>query len=360
MGNMSHDLKTPMQALATELSTLKELHMQMRAEALEELHNSITSSLESIQTLQDVNSFMLMTVNRNLDYTKASTGMGLSPANSTIDLHEALTWAVDCVTRTCFSPVVPELEPPSTEDSRPCTHVITDYQWLVENLLCLVSNAVKCTANGSIKVRYFVCDGGASLRFEVEDTGIGIRDEKKSVLFLPYQQAQERAGGTGLGLYSLSKRVEASGGHHGVSDRADGQSGSLFWFTIPYLPDEAAASYSILNRSNCRRASFDTHSVVSLTTSQHNIRESDSVVRVDKGKQVLLDSSTPGVASRRSSESPKILVIDDSMVIQKTTVRMLKRCGFAAAVASNGKLGLDLLLQEQYDLVLMGKRATFR
>ena len=44
--------------------------------------------------------------------------------------------------------------------------------------------------------------------------------------------------GTGLGLFSLAKRVEALGGHYGVRNRPDGVQGSIFWFAIPYKPDE--------------------------------------------------------------------------------------------------------------------------
>ena len=57
----------------------------------------------------------------------------------------------------------------------------------------------------------------------------------------PPQQAQRAAGGMGLGLYSLSKRMEALGGLCGVHDRNDGLQGSVFWFTFPYLPDPTAA-----------------------------------------------------------------------------------------------------------------------
>ena len=63
------------------------------------------------------------------------------------------------------------------------------------------------------------------LRITVEDTGIGIRDEVKAKLFQPFRQGQRLAGGTGLGLYSLSKRLEALGGMYGVHDRKDGRQG---------------------------------------------------------------------------------------------------------------------------------------
>jgi signal transduction histidine kinase len=67
--------------------------------------------------------------------------------------------------------------------------------------------------------------------------GIGLSATARETLFQPFQQAQRMAGGTGLGLFSLSKRVEALGGFRGVEERKDGKRGSNFWFSFPYRPD---------------------------------------------------------------------------------------------------------------------------
>ncbi len=60
------------------------------------------------------------------------------------------------------------------------------------------------------------------------------------ILFSPFKQAQRFAGGTGLGLFSLARRVEALKGAYGVKKRRDEKQGALFWFTIPYRPDPTA------------------------------------------------------------------------------------------------------------------------
>ena len=78
--------------------------------------------------------------------------------------------------------------------------------------------------------------GKMMLTFYVEDNGIGISEEKQQVLFQPFKQAQRLAGGTGLGLFSLARRLEALGGRYGVCGRSDGASGSVFWFSFPYRP----------------------------------------------------------------------------------------------------------------------------
>ena len=93
------------------------------------------------------------------------------------------------------------------------------------------------------------------LLFEVLDTGIGLSEEAMKNLFNPFKQAQRLAGGTGLGLYSLAKRIEALGGHYGVKKRPDGQQGSLFWFAFAYRPDKVSAAMHERSRA-ARRLSL--------------------------------------------------------------------------------------------------------
>jgi len=75
------------------------------------------------------------------------------------------------------------------------------------------------------------------IRIEIHDTGVDIPEDKIATLFNPLKHAKRKTGGTGLGLFSLAKRVEALRGHYGIERRTDGVQGSVFWFTIPYDPD---------------------------------------------------------------------------------------------------------------------------
>jgi signal transduction histidine kinase len=366
VGNVSHDLKTPMHALSMELNSLHE-HLSQQPDRRDcekdgvDIPNRKTaaysaaidrdhgSSLESVQTLKDTCAFMLMTINRCLDYTKASSGLALVPKNSTVCLQEALSWAVNCVKR----PTEGEAKL-LVLDALPgdvCSHVITDYQWLVENVLCLVSNAVKYTMTGSIHVRCGLAQQAGEklkqdtssgnkeaiaseaseddtaihyLSIEVEDTGIGINEEMRLSLFQPFQKAQSMAGGTGLGLYSMSKRLESLRGSCGIRGRRDGQEGSLFWFTIPYVPDPDSASASNLQ-----------------TVRLHNNFTMSESVEEDQWEEKV--------------ECKTILVVEDSMVIQKTTKRMLVKKGYTVDLAMNGQLGLEMMTKKKYDVVLTGE-----
>jgi CheY-like chemotaxis protein len=101
----------------------------------------------------------------------------------------------------------------------------------------LVNNAVKFTRQGSIRVEgreVERIDQMAVLEFSVQDTGIGIPDDKQDLLFLPFSQADNAAtrqfGGTGLGLSIVRMLAQAMGGTSGFESEAG--RGSRFWFRI--------------------------------------------------------------------------------------------------------------------------------
>jgi len=112
-----------------------------------------------------------------------------------------------------------------------------DSERLAQVLSNLISNAIKFTASGEIIVSAALAehtDGGARLRFEVKDTGIGIPAEAQKLIFQSFAQADgsttRKHGGTGLGLAISKQLVEMMGGEIGV-DSEPGE-GSLFWFTV--------------------------------------------------------------------------------------------------------------------------------
>lgn len=59
----------------------------------------LTECEDSVKTVEDISHFMLSTINRGLDYTKASSGIALAASNSTFHLNDALYWAVNCICR---------------------------------------------------------------------------------------------------------------------------------------------------------------------------------------------------------------------------------------------------------------------
>ena len=302
IANVAHDLKTPIQAFVVGLESLQEslqrntlkpsgsksglsllpqtstsapgghsnvLHRQYSSSSVSSLC-SMNCSLDTIANLNATASFMTMIVNRAIDYTKCSNGISLVPCSETIHLWSTICWPINCV-RCVQSRVDINVEPLPPDLP---SHISTDKQWLQENLLCLVSNAVKYSDSGSVTVRVIYdpstsCKmllGGslslspplhAMIRLEVEDScHAGISEEVRKKLFSPFRQANRHQGGTGLGLYCLAKRSEALGGEYGVASRKDGGPGSLFYFSLPCVPALAPLrEYSEDGRSLDRRGS---------------------------------------------------------------------------------------------------------
>ena len=120
--------------------------------------------------------------------------------------------------------------------------VMGDPKRLRQILTNLIGNGLKFTENGGITVKVSTnaqhmapAPGGLVLRFEVQDTGMGMSTEVAAKLFQPFTQADNsttrRFGGTGLGLSIAQRLVELMGGQIGVLSEQD--KGSTFWFEIP-------------------------------------------------------------------------------------------------------------------------------
>ena len=315
--------------MLTEWSTLiQDPHFQWTEESMARFRTANKDLLACLQNMNGANSFMTMTINRCLDYTKATKGFKLVPTFDTVSLELKLNMTANMI-RNAYPSIDIHIK---QIDEGVCSHIITDKQWLIENLLCLLSNAAKYSHKGHVDVAVALESNRQHLRFEVQDTGVGLSDEAMQDLFKPFKQAQRLAGGTGLGLFSLAKRVEALQGTYGVMRRPDGEQGSLFWFTIPYRPDE---------------------------TSSNAHKQRDTVGSLDlSGKYVnAIMSHTLGVSSfakcsaqeapsdlPSSVDSPyNVLVVDDAPLIVKMTTMLLQRKGHTVEHAVNGADALEKL-----------------
>eukprot|EP00981_Chlorochromonas_danica_P015982 scaffold15059_cov348-Ochromonas_danica.AAC.1 len=371
--------------------------------------DAISSIISCITSMRNTNSFMLMTINRCIDYTKASKGLKLVPKHETIDLMETLSLPLNCMKD--IQQRVPIVLEPLSRDI--CSHVITDKQWLQENVLCLLSNAVKYSNDGTVTVavKRIGCSSDSTLtanslfnaspatssrrdasagslpcspkgcassnrrgdsngsiasrsnrysnappddpqdkepeylRFEVEDHGIGLSEEAITTLFSPFKQAQRLAGGTGLGLFSLSKRIDALNGECGVEKRRDGRQGSLFWFQIPYRADIQASKMSLTPLARSRASSLSKVNVVAKTIFSNrngSIYSVGELMDFDATAPLSVPSS-PSRANEFVLESSSIrvpvlniLVVDDSPAILKMTSMILCRHKHHVTTATNG------------------------
>mmetsp|Transcript_26928 Transcript_26928/g.25788 ORF Transcript_26928/g.25788 Transcript_26928/m.25788 type:complete len:815 (-) Transcript_26928:30-2474(-) len=449
VANTAHDMKTPLQAIGMGADDISGRLMQLPFRYAPSVpcvkesdapfyilpcaeHDAI---LETVEIVTATVAFMSMTINRALDFSKVSNGILLAPSYETIDLEQVLAWPASIIT-SLQGNVSLSLSPLPVNI---CQNIITDKGWLTENLMCLISNAIKYSCGGSVVVCCYlreaaklsndtvaasikatsVDDKGASstiitssitnkgqyLVVEVEDSGIGISLDKRHTLFSPFQRAQRMAtGGTGLGLYSLRKRIESLGGECGIKDRDDGKQGTVVWFSFPYRPDRtrslsvhskstrscsynsaessvdghstpldsAEESLSVLrrkakligeatdriNRSPLDRMRYPTHSLSSKLGSGTKTPKSQNLSPNSKSQASTPVSQTSKSQLETSKISivkpPHILIVDDSMSILKMCRRAMERAGYGVTVAENGFLALDILTQKhrEFDVML--------
>lgn len=408
LGNVAHDFKTPQTSFVGGIELIAQVFQELDSMMANDSFTliDILAHTESIreytENLRDVNNFMTMTVNRCVDYTKASRGVQLIPTMKTIDLFAVISEPVK-IMRSMQSEVNIKIDVTLVEDI--CPTIITDGEWLKENVLCLLSNAVKHTPVGTVKLilektgmsSNWVCKfkkpvfinpvptidektGNNSndklddlierisdtsmnsltikpemLKFSVMDTGDGLSDEEKATIFEYHRQTNRPVGGTGLGLFSLAKRVEALKGRYGVEDRDDGLKGCVFWFEIPYEAD----SLSPLS-SKSRSASLDLLDIPRSTScpSSLGVRSPRNRFRRDPSRKLSKASRASGITPEFSL---RVLVVDDSSPIVKMVAQLLTRQGHHVMVAINGADALEKLYPGKdptrtypyFDVVLM-------
>jgi len=186
-------------------------------------------------------------------------------------------------------------------------------------LVNLVNNALKFTDKGgiTIKLNLEILNHlnnkknltSCILNFEVIDTGIGIAKSSQDKLFKAFSQthaaAQRKQGGTGLGLAICKQLVELMDGEIGISSEI--KKGSNFWFNV----------------------------------------------RMEIPSSIEHSSVTKKPKKITNKKQLKVLIVEDNLLNQQLTTNILVKNGHAADVAENGKVGLNLFKNNNYDVVLM-------
>lgn len=211
LANMSHEIRTPLNAIVG----FSELMVTC---------NDPGEKEEYINIIQSNNELLLRLINDILDLSKIESGI-IERRKENFNLTKVCSELFTTI-RAKMTNLNVELR---LDDSNPDCWVLLDRNRLKQVWMNFLSNAIKYTKSGYIKIGYTIERGG--LRIYVEDTGIGIPEDLHDKVFTRFEKLNEFSQGTGLGLTISRAIVEAAGGE--VSFTSTHGVGSTFWAWLP-------------------------------------------------------------------------------------------------------------------------------
>jgi len=294
LSNMSHEIRTPMNAIIgfTKVVLKTELTSKQR---------------EYLSAIKMSGDALIVLINDILDLAKVDAGkmtfeqtpfrMSAS-ISAMLHLFEIKIQEKNLQLIKIYDDQIPEV-------------LLGDPVRLHQIILNLVSNAVKFTTIGRITVSISLKsedDDIAAIEFSIADTGMGIPENKLDSIFENFQQASSSTsriyGGTGLGLAIVKQLVESQGGSITVRSKVD--EGSKFIFTLNFKKTNADAASDVV------------------------LLEADNQIK-----------------------NVKVLVVEDIALNQLLMKTLLDDFGFDQDFASNGKIAIEKLQNNNYDIILM-------
>jgi PAS domain S-box-containing protein len=294
LANMSHEIRTPMNAIVGFTKVLLKTVLSIKQKEY----------LDAIKTSGDA---LIVLINDILDLAKVDAGK-MTFEQTPFKMKPSLTAVLHL-----FDIRMQEKELAFVDDydNNIPEILIGDFVRLQQILLNLISNALKFTSKGKITVTTKLLNQNENevlIQFSVTDTGIGIAEDKLQFIFENFQQASSSTsrifGGTGLGLAIVKQLVEKQGGTINVKSKIN--EGSTFSFTLSFPKTNAT------------------------------IELESGTLELDKDIQNI-----------------KVLVVEDIKLNQLLMRTILDEFKFKHDIADNGKIALEKMQTETYDIILM-------
>lgn len=297
LATMSHEIRTPLNAIIgfTKIALKTPLDEEQQ------------KYLGAIKTSGDN---LLVIINDILDFSKIKEGK-MPIVKSTFSLTYILS---TCVEQISPKAIEKKIKLSTSIDSTIPDNLIGDSARLTQILLNFLSNAIKFTEKGGIiiNVRRLTEEAESiELEFSVQDTGIGIPQDRLTNIFEAFTQANDDTsrlyGGTGLGLAIVKQLAELQGGSVSVESKLG--EGSCFYFKIKY-----------------RKAKIPVPSFLK------------------RPGNIVQEPVVKGI---------KVLVVEDNEMNQVLAQKVLEDWGWIVEIAPNGKIALEKVEQNEYDILLM-------
>jgi PAS domain S-box-containing protein len=299
LAHMSHEIRTPMNAILGMTHLLK--------------RSGLTATQrDQVGKVDTAGRHLLALINDILDLSKIEAG-AVDIRSEDFDLDELLEYVVSMTTEAAQRKGLRV----SVEQRGLPKRLHGDLTRLRQALLNLVGNAVKFTFSGFVAVRAEALQSsatGLTLKFSVEDTGVGIASNALERIFGAFEQVHDATkpqGGTGLGLAITRQLARLLGGQAGVESREG--VGSLFWFTARVERGaDIGAAVAVANPE------------------------------VDAERQLMMNHA-----------GARVLVAEDNEVNREVIEAMLQPLGLVVDCAEDGHAAVRLGRMNHYDLVLM-------
>ena len=433
LANMSHEIRTPMNGIIGAADILKGMQLGKDEYKMVDIIHKSGNSLLTI-------------INDILDFSKIEAGK-MEIEYSPFSLLESIEGVIEILKHNAIKK---DLELIFYLDSNIKHNVIGDETRINQVLINLIGNAIKFTEKGQVFLKVDLTNETEkyyTLKFSIEDTGIGIPKEKQNKIFESFTQANgsttRRFGGTGLGTTISKMLVNLMGGEVGVispNPNSNYGQGSIFYFTLKLKKDKLTPKTIVVNNeikgkkaliiddnetncfvlnkmlSNWNIKSFEAYSGkqaqsilksinnLDLVFIDYNMPENNGfdVIKMIRNKLsndtkiIMISSNSTDLTKAKTKKfgfdlllykplkqselynsilklysknievndkvekqkeykfsDIRILIVEDNPINQKIALSVFKQVGLTAEVAENGKVALDLLKKNTFDIVFM-------